>query len=541
MTRWTDVTGLEREAGQGVVVRTRETSWQFTLFNKEGYELMSQLANLAMRKLISDTNSYQQDLNLLLKKSKNVPKKSFLKRDLAARQKTEAYIAQFSLPLQEKLDGRVECFLFTPYNKKYRFGTLYLSTNFACFCSHVSDLVRLVVPLSHVQSVESCHNNVNTSQRDEGILLTLLSPASSSEVGTEVGAGSTVVLGQVQDRDFVLQKLEELLTACRTAAPPRPAPEPLLGEPEEGEVMREPLMNVFRESVNLTTEAVKEINWEQHVSQFGMGVTMYRTQDTANLIMKGVPNRWRRVIWMTFSGAVFDQERRPGYYGDLAARAVRERSVANEEIERDLHRSLPEHPAFQAQSKMGITALRRVLCAYAARNPQIGYCQAMNIVASVLLIYCSEEEAFWLLVAICERLLPDYYNTKVVGALVDQGVMDGLVADHLPDLHAKISQLGMLHLISLSWFLTLFLSVMNYHTAVYVMDCFFYSGARIIFQLALTVLNHNKQFLLDCKDEGEAMMGLNRYFNSVVRDDDSLQTADTVSFVVSPSAVCTPL
>ncbi|XP_005460942.1 TBC1 domain family member 8B isoform X3 [Oreochromis niloticus] len=147
---------------------------------------------------------------------------------------------------------------------------------------------------------------------------------------------------------------------------------------------------------------------------------------------------------------------------------------------------------------------------------------AMNILTSVLLLYAKEEEAFWLLVAVCERMLPDYFNRRIIGALVDQAVFEDLIRENLPQLVEHMTDLSFFSSVSLSWFLTLFISVLPIESAVNVVDCFFYDGIKAILQLGLAVLDYNMEALISCHDDAEAVTILNKFFDSVTNKDSPL-------------------
>uniref|UniRef100_A0A673JQK3 TBC1 domain family member 9 n=1 Tax=Sinocyclocheilus rhinocerous TaxID=307959 RepID=A0A673JQK3_9TELE len=500
--RWADVTQLEKNATlllpDMVRVSTRCSEHVFSVFINinETFKLMEQLANIAMRQLL-DNKGFEQD-RCLPKLKKNSPKKvSALKRDLDARAKSERYRALFRLPKDEKLDGHTDCTLWTPFNKMHILGQMFVSTNYICFTSKEETICSLIIPLREVTIVEKADScNV------------LPSPLSISTKNK-----MTFLFANLKDRDFLVQRISDFLqqTTSKIYFEREITGSLSSSDDEVGTTMFICL---------LAKEFLKEQAWKNHFTEYGQGVCMYRTEKTKELVLQGIPENMRGELWLLFSGAINEMATHPGYYEDLVEKSMGKYNLATEEIERDLHRSLPEHPAFQ--NEMGIAALRRVLTAYAFRNPNIGYCQAMNIVTSVLLLYAKEEEAFWLLVALCERMLPDYYNTRVVGALVDQGVFEELAHVYVPQLYDCMQALGVISTISLSWFLTLFLSVMPFESAVVVVDCFFYEGIKVIFQLALSVLDANIHQLLGCKDDGEAMTILGRYLDNVTNKDSTL-------------------
>lgn len=201
----------------------------------------------------------------------------------------------------------------------------------------------------------------------------------------------------------------------------------------------------------------------------------------------------------------------PKLYQDTLDKYEGQHSLAIDEIEKDLNRSLPEYPGFQSEE--GIGRLRRVLTAYSWTNPEVGYCQAMNIVVAALLIYLSETQAFYILFVLCDRLLPGYYSQTMYGTLLDQRVFESLVERTLPILSEHLTKSDVqLSVVSLPWFLSLYINSMPLMFAFRVLDVFFLEGPKVLFQIGLAILRVNGEELLDATDDGTFISVLKSYF-----------------------------
>uniref|UniRef100_A0A3Q2Q5S9 TBC1 domain family member 8B n=1 Tax=Fundulus heteroclitus TaxID=8078 RepID=A0A3Q2Q5S9_FUNHE len=490
-----------------VLAHGEDHYFSMLLHLNETFVIMEQLASYSIKRLF-DKEAFQGEPALS-------DPLQVTKRGLEAHAKSEQFRSFFRLPKEENLLEVHESFLWVPFSHFNTLGKICLSENYLCFASQDGSQCHIIIPMREVVNVEK--------------------PDPSSRALTVCVRGKRA-LRFSEVRDY--QRLANTLRSrCGISASPQHSASSevirlqdvtlMVGQKNTSKaVSTEALMTVFHpqdvENLDpkMLKEKMKEQSWNIHFSEYGRGTSMFFTRKTRDLIVRGVPESLRGELWMLFSGAVNEMATNPGYYTELVEQSLGTSTLATDEIERDLHRSLPEHPAFQSDT--GISALRRVLTAYAYRNPKIGYCQAMNILTSVLLLYAKEEEAFWLLVAVCERMLPDYFNRRIIGALVDQAVFEDLIRENLPQLVEHMTDLSFFSSVSLSWFLTLFISVLPIESAVNVVDCFFYDGIKAIVQLGLAVLDYNMEALIACSDDAEAVTILNRFFDSVTNKDSPL-------------------
>nr|VZI45980.1 unnamed protein product [Spirometra erinaceieuropaei] len=647
---WIKIISVERKLtaalGGYVLLRTLDQKYRFTISNhvEETTSIIQKLADLGVRS--RDPLSTAGELRSKLETYSH----------------SKTYRALFHLPNGEQLLFETTGMLCTPFDKAERPGCLYLSENFVCFINRNGPFLSLVIPLREVTSVDIQQSPAPNSETLDLILSTAASVFVFMRVNSRVGMIEHLLqftretnsnLKNSEDTDVIHVAEDAVVTVHRaingdiatpspssspgvephlslSSVPPSTAANPtsiqdtlaqnndhdetatiessdaaaaVVGSPVclpvetnySGRfVYQHPLVNKDETTDEYEDEKLK--SWEEYFSTYGSGRTMYTVGQLETLVMRGLPHSRRGELWMLFSGAEDEMKANVGYYQKLVQQTSGRSNSIVSEIERDLHRSLPEHPAYHTLE--GLSSLRRVLTAYAYRNPNVGYCQAMNMVAGVLLLYCNEEEAFWLLTAVCERFLPDYYDSYVLGVRVDQSVLCNLVAQYLPSILSLKPENGrpvnsspgtaqnvgsgpfyggvprepvgvncapsssssptalyssahstssvtasasapsflsslfrrpvstsstnigveLVNLVTLSWFLTLFLNTMPFRCAVLIIDYFFFAGSKVIFQVALELLRlHAPLFETASAGEeiSEMLIHLSGFFQSL--------------------------
>ncbi|KAG6897016.1 hypothetical protein C0992_004661 [Termitomyces sp. T32_za158] len=243
-------------------------------------------------------------------------------------------------------------------------------------------------------------------------------------------------------------------------------------------------------------------------AQLGLSASRDERREFDRLVRSGIPLVYRAKVWSECSGALEMCE--PGVFRDLLEEKGKEKEGGGGgegkegvegEIEKDVGRTMPLNVFFGGDG-MGVDKLRRVLVAYSRRNPAVGYCQGMNLITStLLLVHADEEEAFWTLAAIVERILPeDFFSPSLLPSRACPLVLLDFVQEHIPKLYAHLTKLDVdLPAICFSWFLSLFTDCLPVETLFRVWDVFLVDGLDVLFRVALGILRSNEQELLQCE------------------------------------------
>ncbi|KAK8029912.1 RabGAP/TBC [Apiospora rasikravindrae] len=281
-----------------------------------------------------------------------------------------------------------------------------------------------------------------------------------------------------------------------------------------------------------------------------------RSTKTKRFVRKGIPPEWRGAAWFYYAGGPAILAKHGGVYDGLLKQKAKD--VDNEAIERDLHRTFPDNIKFRSPQNSSapnteaarnrnstatltvptgnaaradetemISALRRVLHAFSIYNPRIGYCQSLNFLAGLLLLFVeSEEQAFWLLNIITRVYLPGTHEMSLEGANVDLAVLMSSLRDSMPAVWSKIggeldgtdavkpksrrhrkgpepTRLPPITLCMTAWFMSCFIGTLPIETTLRVWDVFFYEGSKTLFRIALAVFKIGENEIKSVSDPME--------------------------------------
>ena len=225
----------------------------------------------------------------------------------------------------------------------------------------------------------------------------------------------------------------------------------------------------------------------------------------------GFSEAHRADLWYACSGAgrlrqVASKSTERDGGGSYAALLLAEiNQLQAEKIEKDLKRTMA------GLEESDICALRNVLRAFCARNPDTGYVQSLNFLACFILLHvATEERAFWVFAALVENILPQYYRSAAVETAIDQRLIMRCIKNHHPQhLLAYFESAPLakdnLNSITFPWLMCCFINVLPYHVVAKVLDMVFLEGSHAILRMALAMIRSKEGQLSSPDSRGDDM------------------------------------
>jgi hypothetical protein len=89
------------------------------------------------------------------------------------------------------------------------------------------------------------------------------------------------------------------------------------------------------------------------------------------------------------------------------------------------------------------------------------------------------------LVAVTEKyFFPNYFDSGLIGAQVDQKCLKDIIKSKFPDLHKHLESLDIdISSITLNWFLAIFIDSVPFDTLLRIWDCFLLEGSKVLFRV----------------------------------------------------------
>ena len=156
----------------------------------------------------------------------------------------------------------------------------------------------------------------------------------------------------------------------------------------------------------------------------------------------------------------------------------------------------------------------------------------MNFIVAVALLLLEPEDTFWLLIAVTECHLTNYYDTGLTGAQVDQFVLKDLIKQKAPDIyqHFELNEVEITSL-TLNWFMAIFIDSVPFETLLRIWDCFLLEGVKVLFRFALAILIINRESILTRTDTISLMKQIKDSAKNLIDVETLFKVGDFVLFI----------